>query len=213
MLSGELLAKTRYISDVLYVPIRTGKTNGHRVIKVVKSGVALKVLKEDEESGHTKVKVIDGGTVGWVKTRYLINEPIAQDRLAAVQGKAAKLTDQVQPLRAKIAELRREVKNLEVENKSLLSKNSGITKQLDHIKKVSASAISIEEEKNRLKSDSEQLQNELTNLTRKNLILQDNSKNEGIKLAIGAVLLGVVFGLFLPYLKPRKKNLSGIKLR
>ena len=29
----------------------------------MKSGTALKVLAEDEESGHTKVKVIDGGLV------------------------------------------------------------------------------------------------------------------------------------------------------
>ena len=76
-------AATLYISDELTVPLRRGPSNGHKIINAaLPSGLALEVLGEDTAAGFTQVRT-PNGTEGWVPTQYLVNQPVAKDRLAA----------------------------------------------------------------------------------------------------------------------------------
>ena len=83
--SHAALAETVYISDELTVPLRSGPSNGHRILHAgLPSGTQMEVLGEDEAAGFTQIRTTRG-TEGWIRTQYLVREPIAKMRLAAAQ--------------------------------------------------------------------------------------------------------------------------------
>ena len=67
----------RYVSDNLTVPLRSGPSNGHRILhRGLPSGTRLTVLGEDADAGFINIRT-DRGTEGWIPTQYLVAEPIA----------------------------------------------------------------------------------------------------------------------------------------
>ena len=87
----DALADTRYISDLLYVPLRSGPSGEHRIIHWgLPSGMALEVLEEDEATKFTRVRT-EGGTEGWIPSQYLVDEPVAADRLAQAESEIERL--------------------------------------------------------------------------------------------------------------------------
>ena len=74
-----------YISDVLTVPLRSGASTAHRILhRGLPSGTQLTILAIDEEANFTQVRTA-GGMEGWVRSQYLIGEPIARVKLAATE--------------------------------------------------------------------------------------------------------------------------------
>jgi SH3 domain protein len=79
---SKTMAEDGYISDVLYVPLRSGKGNQFRILEsAMKSGTKLEILEEDEENGWIGVRTADGKE-GFVRAQYIIREPTAQLKLA-----------------------------------------------------------------------------------------------------------------------------------
>ena len=60
-----LQAKVLYVSDELKVPMRSGASNGHRIVKFLVSGAALTVIEVSEDGNFTHVEA-SGGKTGWV---------------------------------------------------------------------------------------------------------------------------------------------------
>ena len=83
-------AETRYVSDQLEIPMRTGKSTQHRILRMLPSGTPLEVLELDKENGWTRVRTPDGKE-GWVLTRLLMDIPAARDRLARAEKRLAEL--------------------------------------------------------------------------------------------------------------------------
>ncbi len=66
LISEPVFAKTvRYVSDELKIPLRSGASNKHRIIKFLRSGTALTVLSNEDK--FTEVEMRDGKS-GWVLT-------------------------------------------------------------------------------------------------------------------------------------------------
>lgn len=81
-LSATASAGSSYVTDILYVPIRSGTTGGHRIVRTLKSGDKVKVLTIQNE--YSKILTANGDE-GWLKSRYLQEEPVAKDQLAELQ--------------------------------------------------------------------------------------------------------------------------------
>ncbi len=63
-----------YVTDTFEITLRSGPTNGHKIIAMLRSGQAVQVL-EKNEAGWALVRVLDGPAKdkeGWVITRYLM---------------------------------------------------------------------------------------------------------------------------------------------
>ena len=91
----------RYVSDNLAITMRSGKSNEHRIIRSLDSGTKLRVLSKDKN--YTKVRT-EKGDVGWVLSRYLVNEPVARIVLPPIKEKLAKLETQLADLRKSYTE-------------------------------------------------------------------------------------------------------------
>jgi SH3 domain protein len=210
----EARAEKKWVSDVLYIPVRTGASGQHRILRHIKSGMAVNVLAKPEGSEYVKVEVLDEEkTQGWVIGRYLLAEPIAELKLARLEKRMASLRESQTPLQKSVDKLKSELAESRAANEELQKKNTNMTEQLNEIKQVSSEEIKVYEVNNELKKEQDALMTRLERLQQQNEMLSTDRRNEGIKLGLLAVALGCLAGFLLPYLKPRSRKSRSVRLR
>lgn len=83
---------TQWVSDALTTYVRSGPTDGYRIVGTLTAGEPVRVL---ETSGnYSRVQNSDGNTV-WVLSGELQETPSAQVRLPALETRVAELTDEL----------------------------------------------------------------------------------------------------------------------
>jgi len=81
-----------WVSDELTTYVRSGPTDGYRIIGTLTAGEPVTVL---ETSGdYSRVEDADGDTV-WVLSRELQNVPSAQEQLPALEARVEALTEEL----------------------------------------------------------------------------------------------------------------------
>lgn len=187
-------AATLYISDQLTVPLRRGPSNGHKIVNAaLPSGMALEVLGEDAGAGFTQVRT-PNGTEGWVPTQFLVNQPIAKDRLAAATKRVEALEAQLKSIRENYQDVRGARTEIEGRATELSKENQKLQTELAEIRRVSATAITQFEENKQLKTDNASLQTQVTQLTDRVQTLERNSILRWMLAGGGLVLLGLILG-------------------
>jgi SH3 domain protein len=198
-------AETRYVSDALEITLRTGQSTQHQILRMITSGTPLQVLETDEKAGYTRVRTPQG-VEGWVLTRYLMDNPSAQDQLADAKKKLARLEDDNKNLQAKLNAVSGDKASLDKEKGDLVAKSDKMETELNHIRKTAANALAIESEKNRLADESRRLESELQTLQQQNLSLKDHSDREWFVKGAAVVVVGILIGLILPKIRFRTRS-------
>ncbi|WP_020408427.1 TIGR04211 family SH3 domain-containing protein [Hahella ganghwensis] len=199
-------AETRYIDDTLYAPLRSGEGLEFRVVhKGVKSGTPVELLGTNPGSGYSKVRTPDG-IEGYIPTRFLINEPVAADKLA-------RLAKEHEALKAKFAEISQSNNEIsqtsgqvQADNERLRAENLRFQEELSNIKRISENAITLDRRNRELRETNEQLKNEVEVLTADNIRLKENNERDKMLLGAGLVLLGACIALVAPMFKRDKRN-------
>lgn len=202
-------AETNWVSDSLFVPLRSGPSSQHRIVhRGLKSGTAVTVVSRDDNAGYAKVRT-EKGVEGYMSMQYLSREPIAALKLVTAEKKIARLMATRNPMQKQLSEL--ETANSELENArtTLSTEKEMLQKELDEIRKISANTISIDKRNRELLEQNRELKNEIDQLNIENTRLEDSSDREWFKLGAGAIILGVIIGFVLPFFKPRKKAQTG----
>ena len=190
-------AETRYVSDVLHVPLRSGPSSEHRILHWgLRSGTALEVLGEDASAKFTQVRT-SNGTEGWVPTQYLVNEPIAQDRLEAAQAEIARLEglvgDDVSALASQLEQARREA----ARNTEAAATILGLEAELAQVRHVSASAIATQQENVELAEANATLRRELDDLLARTEQREGRFELGWMLVGGGLVLAGLLIGVWV----------------
>lgn len=95
----------RYISDETAITLREDKGMNAPVSALLKSGTRVDLLQTDAASGYARVRAPQGRE-GWVLARYLSTEPVARERLVAVQSRLAEVQALAHKLEAENQRLR-----------------------------------------------------------------------------------------------------------
>lgn len=212
---SDLMAQSnrRYVSDVLHVPVRTGASVNHRILRHIKSGDVVTVLEHAEGAEYAKIKTQDAQqTEGWVIARYLLDEPIAQIKLARLEKRIEDLRQQQSPLRDNVKKLTQDLAESRQEIQRLTNEKNALERDLAEIKRVSSDKIDLHGQNQQLQGELKALQARLDDLQKQNIALLGDKRNEGIKLGIFAVALGGFAGLLLPYLRPRGRKGRSIRM-
>jgi SH3 domain protein len=116
-------------------------------------------------------------------------------------------------LQKRYDELNKQVKLLSSEQKSakqqfsvLASDSSETSKELERIKAISANAIQLNEDNQRLLEENQMLKKEVVLSTTDNQRLTDNEENDAFLNGALAVLLGVMITLIVPRAWPKKST-------
>ncbi len=204
---GQLQAEEiRYISDKIYVPLRSGTSTNHRIVhRGLPSGTRLVVLEEDADSGYSMVRT-DRGVEGWILSHYLDREPIAAAQLERTRKELAALKERHEQLREKLGQAvqsgsaaSNSVTKLQEENQLLMS-------ELENIKRVSAGAIKLDSDYKNLTESYQVLKDQVDVLQTENARLRDNHENEAFLNGAFAVVIGVLIALVAPRLRPKKRS-------
>jgi len=189
-------ADTVYIRDVLYVPLRGGESNEHRILQLVKSGTKLEQLSSDETSGFSKVKTLSG-MEGYLQTQYLVTEPIARDLLDEYQEKVTTTEAAQQRTQLRVSELEESLAKMTMENATLIEQNKTLMEELESITSLAANVIQIDERNELLELENQQLQTETDLIIAQNRALENNQDQQWFLRGGGTVLLGLLFGFWV----------------
>lgn len=190
--SSSSFAEDRYVTDVIYIPLRSDKDNQATIIKNgLATGTRLKLIREEDDANKNKWSqvITSEGIEGWVRSQNLIAEPTAFMKLAALTSGP---TDMVELQKQNIA-LKNELDSVKATYQSL-------AKEMEEIKKSPTSDINMEQENQNMNRENQMLQTERDLLKAENdqLKSSDNYKQRifGGGLIFAGVLLSFVLQLF-----------------
>lgn len=204
-LTGNALAETRYVSDRLEITMRSGKSTGHGILRMLRSGTAVEILETDKKSGYSRIKT-RSGKEGWVLTRFLMNGQAARDRLAAAEKRLAELELENRKMNTTMAALREEKSSIENERKNLDSEHRDVSQELAEIKRTASSALAIDSENKELKSRMVAVERNLQTVQQENESLKNRTARDWFMVGAGVILLGIIVGLIIPRIRWRKKS-------
>lgn len=194
----------RYVRDVLYVPLRSGQTNQHRIThKGLVSGTAVTILELSADEKYSHVRT-NKGSEGWIQTQYLSDLPAGRDLYEKAAVTIAELQQSNTALSTQLTQLRDREKKSTQQLNGLTSKSSKLNTELASIKKISANAITLNEDNKRLAEENQVLKNEVDVLSTDNKRLNDDREGEILLNGGILVLIGVMITLIVPRLWPKK---------
>lgn len=198
-------AETRYVTDQLKITLRTGESPKHRIIRMIPSGTPLTILGTNPDTGYSKVRLADGKS-GYVLTRQLLKQPVARDRLAALEKRIKELEATPGELSSKLAKLSREHDELQRAHQSLQTEKEAIHEELETLKRTSANAVRIAQERKKLRKQVATMSRELEDQKQEILELKNNTTQRWFLIGGGVLFGGILLGLILPHLRVRKRK-------
>ncbi len=198
-------AQDRYISDELYVPMRSGMGTQYRIThRGLPSGTKLKLIEEHAEEGWSLVETPKGDQ-GWVRNQYLSAEPVAKLKLRSAQAEIAKLEKQRRALQQQATELQQQNANLKNQLNNTQVASSELDKELSTIKKISAGSIELHAQHQALIEEHQLLQTQADVLKAENDRLQADRTYREWLYGAGILILGVIVTLILQSMSKRKR--------
>lgn len=186
----------RYVSDDLTIPMRTGTTFNHKILKFLNSGMPVEVLETSDDGNHVRIALVeDPDNTGWVESKLLMEQPSAREQLQQVRKKNQSLLDQQAELREQIAALKKKENEL-----------AQVKSTLAQLRESAAEPIRVAEENARLQQALADVQADNEALRSENAFLADESLKQwfliGAAVSIGSLLLG----LLITRINWKKKN-------
>ena len=205
LMTGQVTAQTRYITDINYVPMRTGPGNEYRIIhRGLRTGTALVLLEENAGNGFSRVR--NGEQEGFVPTQYLMDRPPAFRQLPAALEQAQKVAADNQTLEKMLDEREGQLRDATVELEKAKERWQQQQIEMKRLADISAEPLAIERRNQQLVEENEQLKNQLQVLAVENRQLAKDTSLRWYLFGGGTIVLGILLGLFLPMLKVRKKE-------
>ncbi len=198
----------RWVSDEFEITMRTGKNNRQSIIRMLKSGTSVELLEADNEAGYSLIRT-GSGAEGWVLNRYLLRSPPARVRLPDIESQLQRSEENRRKLASELRSLQQERKELQGQVKTLDSSGQDLQQQLNRVRQLSAGAIQIDDQNQRLKQraiDNERL---LEELKLENARLGSRSNQRWFLAGAGVIIAGILVGLIIPRIRWRRKSKWG----
>jgi len=188
-----------YITDQVDIPIRSEKSLGNTIIRLLPSGTKLSLLQITED-GWTEVKYQD--TIGWISSRYLSNNMSAREELKQANTVINENQLLVTKYETELKELNKQLLILNNKNKELVIKSSKSEAEKNHIEQIYQDALKLEHENEKLNQEQLQLKTELQLAQNNSQIERDTSQRNWF--IVGALVL--FFGIVIGFIMPKKLN-------
>lgn len=207
--TSQVIADTRYVVDELIITVRSGRTNSHQIVKLLRSGAKIDVLSELEEDGKQYAFIQAGDVTGWVLSQYLSSTPIARDRIATIEANAAKTSRENTELKKQLAELRQENASLKKQRDKLNNSAQNMEKELSKIKRVTARPLAIQKNNEILRLDLAKKTSEVTLLSEENASLKNRDQRDWFVVGAGVTIGSILFGILLTRIRWRRRSSWG----
>jgi SH3 domain protein len=148
----------------------------------------------------------DDGREGFVLTRQLVDQPVARDRLVALQERLRELEAAPGELSARLAALQDEHSELQRAHRELQQIRENIDSELTSLQRTAANAVRISNERDELRKQVVALTRETEDLKQERRELENSSTQRWFLIGAGVVVGGILIGLILPRLRVRRRR-------
>ncbi len=205
-LSPSLLAQTRYISDEFRVPLRKSPCSRCAILhQGLKTGLKLTYIESADGWSHIRTP---GGMEGWIENQYIVKQPIARDRIAGYKQQNETLNTSNAKLKVQVKELKAESQQLGGRLSAVSDDNEVVSRELADIKVVSANALNLKVQNQKLLEDNGMLQSKIDVLSALNKQLESSHIQKWFLYGAMAVFLGALLSILLPRLKRKRRGHS-----
>nr|WP_284676549.1 TIGR04211 family SH3 domain-containing protein [Vibrio sinus] len=186
MLTAPLaFAQDRYIADKLFTYIHSGPSNQYRIIGSVDAGQKVQYLKVDKDTGYTEI-IDEKGRTGWVESRFVTTQESMAVRLPKLEKELADVKKQLADAKTNSDSEKAGLVN------SLAARNQQISELEQNYSDISQKLTASQTEIRKLRARID---------TQKEDLLMKYFMYGG-----GVAGGGLIFGLLLPHLIPRRKK-------
>jgi SH3 domain protein len=206
LLVASAQAQTRYVSDRTNLELRRGASTEHAILRWLEPGNEVQVLEQDQQSGWSRVRVVDQGTEGWILTRFLMDEPGARDRLAAAERSLAAARDRVATLEAQSREVGANLGSARTELEQTRTSHATVSKELADLRTAAANVVEIRDQNTSLQQRLAERDREVEVLTTENARLAGRNSQNWFIVGASVLLAGIVIGLVAPTLRRRRRS-------
>jgi len=184
-------AETRYVTDLLKLPLRTGPSTEYKILDLVKSGQQLEVVGPGKDWSQVR---LPNGKEGYVLNRYLVGQPTSAVQLAKLQSKYTGLRQQATALIEENNRFKEENKTFK---SSLDSNETALSKLETDYKELKAGAAEFLNLKKKYKEVSTKLAEQTKRANTLDKELSGLEMNQYIKWFLagsGVLLVGFIIG-------------------
>ena len=198
-------AETAWVTDQFEITLRSGPSTSNAIQLMVGSGTALEVLERDADSGYTQVRT-QGGTEGWVLTRYLMNEASAREQLERLTGQLTNATSRGSSLNSQLAAIKGEQDAAKRQITTLEREKAAVEKELADLKRTAANVLSINEQNESLMEQLAAAQIRADSLEQENRQLSSQTTRYWFMSGGLVLLVGIILGIWLPRIRWQRRS-------
>ncbi len=203
--SPALAQETRYVSDIIYVPLRSGAGNQYRIINAaLKSGTALTLLESSADSEWSRVRT-PNGEEGWIPNQYIMSEVPARIQLTRAQSQLARVTEENNALKQENTQLKNANQQLTSQANEASTSRENMEGELQKIRTLSAGAIDLDRRYQSLLEKHQLIQTELDSMRAENERLVNDQRMNFLFYGAGILVFGMLFATILPALRAKKR--------
>ena len=206
--ASSLAQDVRYVSDKQYIPLRSGPGGDYRIThRGIPSGTRLTIARQSSDKTWAEITTANG-TVGWIRTQYLMDETPSKLLLTSAETKTQSLAQSNTKLSQELAQLKSERSELAQQVTETDSGLRSVSEELAELKQISGKAVQLDTYNQRLVEESENLRSEVDMLESENQRLEDKLDSGAFLDGALAVFLGVIITLVVPRLWPKRRKSS-----
>ena len=205
LLASTAFAEPAWVSDQFEIMLRSGPSTSNAIQLMIDSGTRLEVLERDDEAGYTRVTT-QGGTEGWVLSRYLMNEASAREQLLALTSRLTNANTRGSSLDSQLDAIKGEYDSAGRQISTLEREKAAVEQELAEIKRTAANVLAISGQNKSLLDELAAAQIRADTLEQENRVL--GSQTTRYWFATGALVLvvGLVLGLWLPRINWQRRR-------
>ena len=202
-------AEVRYVTDLIYTPIRTGPGGDYRIVnKGLPSGTEITYFGTSDDGIWAEVET-RGGTRGYVRAQYLQIEIPRAKQVNALEKELVSARTRASELEAQLDASVTELTSSNEDRGAAARELEATKEELGEIKRISANAIQLDQLTTELTSKLEDANARNDLLKLENARLEDRLASSQRLEGIFAVLAGVFIALVIPRLTVRRRRNDG----
>lgn len=203
--SVNAFGQSAWVTDEFEVTLRTGPSTSNAIRVSLSSGTRLEILETLPEEGYTRVRT-QGGTEGWVITRYLMNEPSAREQLADLTAQLSSASDEGSSLATQLNGIRSEYREAEQTISRLEREKTELEAEIAEIRRTAANVLAIDSQNKVLQEDLTNSQISIDRLNEEVRTLSGQSTRNWFVAGAGVLVIGMLLGLWLPRMRTKRRS-------
>lgn len=179
------MAQDRYIADKLFTYMHSGPNNQYRIVGSIDAGDKVKLLSTNRETGYSQIQD-NRGRKGWVESKFITSKESMALRLPKLEQELAETKEKLASARS----------NSDQEKAGLIDSLETRNRQISEL----------EQSYSDMSTQLSSAQEEVRSLRAKLDTQKDDLLLKYFMYGGGVAGLGLLFGLILPHIIPRKKR-------